>query len=80
MASGRVKWFDNKLGFGFISGESGQDIFVHHTAILGNGFKTLSQGERVKYELVNSAKGLKAENVERLEGADLRRPPAPPGQ
>jgi CspA family cold shock protein len=67
MASGKVKWFDNKLGFGFISGESGQDIFVHHTSILGKGYKTLVQGEKVSFELEDSGKGLKAQNVKRVE-------------
>lgn len=67
MASGKVKWFDNKLGFGFIAGESGQDIFVHHTSILGKGYKTLVQGEKVSFEVVNSDKGLKAQNVQRVQ-------------
>lgn len=68
MASGKVKWFDNRLGFGFIAGETGPDIFVHHTSILGKGFKTLVQGEKVNFELVTSEKGLKAQNVQRAEG------------
>ena len=50
MASGKVKWFDNRLGFGFIAGESGQDIFVHHSSILGKGYRTLLQGEKVSFE------------------------------
>ena len=65
MASGKVKWFDNKKGFGFISQESGDDVFVHHTAILGDGFKTLSEGETVHFEIIESGKGLKAQNVHR---------------
>lgn len=65
MASGKVKWFDNKKGFGFIAQDSGQDVFVHHTAIQGQGFKTLNEGEVVHFEIVESAKGLKAQNVER---------------
>jgi cold shock protein len=65
MASGKVKWFDNKKGFGFIIQETGQDVFVHHTAILGQGFKTLNEGEVVNFEVVESNKGLKAQNVER---------------
>lgn len=65
MASGRVKWFDNKKGFGFISNEAGADIFVHYSAIQGNGFKTLKEGESVQFELIESEKGLKAQNVHR---------------
>jgi cold shock protein len=69
MASGKVKWFDNKKGFGFIAQDSGQDVFVHHTSIAGSGFKTLNEGESVTFEIVNSDKGLKAQNVERLQAA-----------
>jgi len=65
MASGKVKWFDNKKGFGFIAQDSGQDIFVHHTAITGGGFKTLNEGETVSFELIESGKGFKAQNVQR---------------
>jgi CspA family cold shock protein len=65
MASGKVKWFDNRRGFGFISQEQGQDVFVHHTCILGSGYKTLHEGELVHYELVDSDKGPKAQNVQR---------------
>ena len=66
MASGKVKWFDNKRGFGFILQETGQDVFVHHSCILGNGYKTLQEGEIVSYELVNSDKGPKADKVHRM--------------
>jgi CspA family cold shock protein len=66
MASGKVKWFDNKHGFGFIIQETGPEVFVHHSAIAGDGFKTLEQGEAVRFEVVPSAKGPKARNVERL--------------
>ena len=65
MASGKVKWFDNKKGFGFIAQDTGQDVFVHHTSIMGNGFKTLNEGEPVTFEVVTSDKGLKASNVQR---------------
>jgi len=65
MASGKVKWFDNKRGFGFIAQEVGQDVFVHHTCILGQGYKTLMEGEKVVFDLVNSDKGPKALNVQR---------------
>ena len=70
MASGKVKWFDNKKGFGFIAQEEpGQDVFVHHSSIKGDGFKSLKQGEVVSFELVQDEKGLKAQNVERVRGA-----------
>lgn len=65
MASGKVKWFDNKKGFGFIAQDSGQDVFVHHTSIVGTGFKTLAEGDPVSFELVASEKGPKAEHVEK---------------
>ena len=65
MASGKVKWFDNKRGFGFILQEAGQDVFVHHSCILGNGYKTLQEGETVNYDLVSSDKGPKADKVQR---------------
>jgi CspA family cold shock protein len=65
MASGKVKWWDNKKGFGFIAQDSGQDVFVHHTAILGGGFKTLNEGEEVVFDVVTSDKGPKATNVHR---------------
>jgi CspA family cold shock protein len=65
MASGKVKWFDNKKGFGFIVQDTGPDVFVHHTAIAGDGFKTLNEGENVQFEVMQSNKGLKAQNVQR---------------
>ena len=70
---GKVKWFNNKKGFGFIVHDSGKDVFVHHTCIEGAGYKTLVEGEVVDYELVESARGLKAEHVHRLSPP----PPAP---
>jgi CspA family cold shock protein len=66
MASGKVKWFDNKKGFGFIAQDQGQDVFVHHTCITGSGFKTLNEGEEVSFDLVASDKGPKALNVQRV--------------
>jgi CspA family cold shock protein len=66
MASGKIKWFDNKKGFGFIMQESGQDVFVHHSSIKGAGFKTLNEGEEVSFDVVASEKGPKAENVQRV--------------
>ena len=69
MASGKVKWFNNKKGFGFIIEESGQDVFVHHSSILGGGYKTLNEGEVVTFEEVSSDRGLKAHNVQRTQPA-----------
>jgi CspA family cold shock protein len=67
MASGKVKWFDNKKGFGFIAQDTGQDVFVHHTSIVGQGFKTLQEGETVSFEITDSDKGPKALNVQRAQ-------------
>jgi CspA family cold shock protein len=66
MASGKVKWFDNRKGFGFIAQDSGKDVFVHHSSIVGAGFKTLNEGDPVSFEVVESDKGLKAQNVQRV--------------
>ena len=63
MAQGRVKWFNNSKGFGFISQESGEDVFVHHTAIQGAGFKTLNEGDMVEFEVNQGPKGAQALNV-----------------
>ena len=68
MASGKVKWFDNKRGFGFIvTEEVTQDVFVHHTCIKGQGYKTLQEGEPVYFEIVQAEKGPKALNVTRSD-------------
>jgi CspA family cold shock protein len=67
MAKGKVKWWDNKKGLGFIAQDGGQDVFVHHTAIMGKGFKILREGEEVIFEVVAGEKGPKAENVQRAE-------------
>lgn len=66
MNNGQVKWFDAKKGFGFIVGPEGQDVFVHFSCILGDGFRSLRDGEPVEYELVRGAKGLSAQSVRRL--------------
>jgi cold shock protein len=63
---GTVKWFNNEKGYGFISREGGPDVFVHHTAILAEGYRTLNEGDRVSFEVVEGAKGLQARNVVRL--------------
>jgi CspA family cold shock protein len=61
---GTVKWFNNAKGYGFIqTEESAEDVFVHHTAIVAEGYRTLNQGERVNFELVQGPKGLQARNV-----------------
>jgi CspA family cold shock protein len=63
MATGTVKWFDDAKGFGFIAQEGGPDVFVHHTAIMGEGFKTLAEGASVEFETTEGPKGLSATNV-----------------
>jgi CspA family cold shock protein len=65
MARGSVKWFDDRKGYGFIAREGGKDIFVHFSAIQGAGFKTLSEGEEVEFEIVNGPKGEQATNVQK---------------
>ena len=65
MPTGKVKWFDPKKGYGFIVGDQGQDVFVHYTSIIGNGFRALKDGETVDYELVKGDKGFQARNVNR---------------
>ena len=63
---GTVKWFNNAKGYGFLQAEEGgEDVFVHHTAILAEGFRTLNQGERVNFEVITGPKGLQARNVSR---------------
>ncbi|HEX9670702.1 MAG TPA: cold-shock protein [Thermoanaerobaculia bacterium] len=63
---GTVKWFNDAKGFGFIVRERGADVFVHHTAILAEGFRTLNEGDRVSFEVVEGPKGLQARNVVRV--------------
>jgi cold shock protein len=71
MATGKVKWFNDQKGFGFIaSDKDGKDVFVHHSVIDGQGFRTLQDGETVEYEAEAGPKGLKATKVVRLVGAE----------
>ncbi|HSH69904.1 MAG: cold-shock protein [Deferrisomatales bacterium] len=66
MAKGSVKWFNDQKGFGFIEQEGGADVFVHFSAIQGEGFKTLAEGQAVEFEVVEGPKGLQAANVQPL--------------
>lgn len=66
MAKGTVKWFNDKKGFGFISQENGDDVFVHQTAIQGKGFRTLAEGDKVEFEVIKDQKGYKAAKVVKL--------------
>jgi CspA family cold shock protein len=65
-SKGKVKWFNDQRGFGFIEQPNGQDLFVHHTAIQGEGFKTLEEGQEVEFDIVEGPKGLQAANVVKL--------------
>ena len=65
--NGTVKWFSKEKGYGFITQESGPDVFVHHASIQGGGFKMLYEGERVEFDVIEEPKGLKAQNVVRLD-------------
>ncbi|CAG1023491.1 Cold shock-like protein CspG [Patescibacteria group bacterium] len=66
MATGTVKWFNDKKGFGFISQDNGEDVFVHQTAIQCEGFRTLAEGDKVEFELIKDQKGYKATKVVKL--------------
>ncbi len=66
MPEGKVKWFNEKKGFGFNEQDGGKDLFVHFSAITGEGFKTLSEGQRVRFEVEETPKGPKAKNVQTI--------------
>ncbi len=66
MVNGTVKWFNNEKGFGFISREGGADVFVHHTAIQGEGYKSLNEGQAVQFDVTKGPKGDQASNVVKL--------------
>jgi len=66
MANGTVKWFNDSKGFGFITSEDGSEVFVHHTSIQGNGFKSLAEGDSVSFDIEKGPKGPKATNVVKL--------------
>jgi cold shock protein len=66
MQNGKVKWFNNEKGFGFIEVEGGDDVFVHFTAIQGDGYKSLEEGQEVSFEIVEGSRGPQAANVTKL--------------
>jgi CspA family cold shock protein len=66
MTYGNVKWFDSRKGYGFIEKEDGGDVFAHYQDIVGDGYRSLQEGDRVKFEITNSPKGEKATQIERV--------------
>ena len=66
MAQGTVKWFNDAKGYGFIKQDGGEDVFVHHTAIQADGFRSLTEGDRVEFEVAKGPKGLQAQNVHKI--------------
>ena len=66
MANGKVKWFNDAKGFGFLEQENGEDVFCHFSAIAGEGFKSLQEGDEVTFDVVKGPKGLQAENVRKV--------------
>lgn len=71
MATGKVKWFNDNKGFGFIEQSDGKDVFVHYTAIQGDGFKTLPEGAEVQFELLETERGPQAANVQVVKKENL---------
>lgn len=69
---GKIKWFNNEKGYGFIEGEHDEDIFVHYSAIKQDGYKSLSEGQMVEYELLETEKGLQAINVKEVSNVTVR--------
>jgi cold shock protein len=67
MAQGTVKWFNDAKGFGFVQQDNGPDVFVHHTAIQSEGFRSLQEGDRVEFEIKEGPKGLQAANVRKIQ-------------
>ncbi len=66
MPQGTVKWFNGQKGYGFITKDDGQDVFVHYSAIQGQGFRSLDEGQRVEFEITQGPKGLQATNVSKI--------------
>ncbi len=66
MVQGTVKWFNGQKGYGFITKDDGQDVFVHYSAITGQGFRSLEEGQRVEFEITQGPKGLQAANVSKI--------------
>jgi CspA family cold shock protein len=69
MAKGKVKWFNNQKGYGFITRDDGKDVFVHYSAITGDGYKTLNEGQNVEFEVTQGPKGEQATDVKKAEAS-----------